>query len=259
MARALWRNEVKSLWPKRPRQQLLRSCLDLGNNLCVVIALRHLSLTLFYILVFMTPMVTTLLAALFLREGLRWRKVLAIVIGFAGVVVAVNPFSSARQGDWIGYLSCLFCVACFSVNLVWLRVLTQTEKPESITFFSGVVMALSGFGFMLWHSEPLTARLAVVLVAMGLFCAFGSICFFIALKHTSAANVSQYHYTQLVSGALISYLVWHEKPSISMLIGGMLIVGSGLYMALEAYRDRDRNVGTGCTNPHVPPCLEAHE
>jgi drug/metabolite transporter (DMT)-like permease len=196
-----------------------------------VVALRHLSLTLFYILVFMAPMVTTILAALFLQERLKWRKVLAILAGFVGVVVAVDPFSSARQGDWIGYAACMMCVACFSVNMVWSRVMTQTEKPESLTFFSGLVMALVGFGFMAWHAEPLTARLAAVLAAMGLFCVFGSICFFIALKHTSAANVSQYHYTQLLSGALISYLIWHEKPGIPMLIGGVLIVGSGLYIA----------------------------
>jgi drug/metabolite transporter (DMT)-like permease len=236
----LWRNDVKSLWPKRPKRQLVRSCLDLTNNLCVVVALRHLPLTLFYILVFMAPLVTTLLESLFLHERLQWRKVLAIVAGFVGVVVAVDPFDSARQGDWIGFVACMMCVACFSANMVWSRVMTQTEKPESLTFFSGLLMAISGFGFMLWHSEPLTERLAVILVAMGLFCTFGSLCFFVALKHTSAANVSQYHYTQLISGALIAYLVWHEKPGISMLIGGIMIIGSGLYVAVGAYRQRLR-------------------
>src|ERR1035441_9105883 len=39
-----WRNQVKSLWPKKPRRQILRSCLDLINKLCVVVALRHLPL-----------------------------------------------------------------------------------------------------------------------------------------------------------------------------------------------------------------------
>ncbi len=236
----LWRKELKSLWPKRPRQQLLRSSLDLGNNLCVVVALRHLPLALFYILVFLAPIVTALLATLFLHERLKWRKVLAIVTGFAGVIIAVDPFSSSRQGDWIGYAACMFCVACFSANMVWSRVLTQTERPESITFFSGLVMALSCFVLMLWHSEPLTAPLAAVLVAMGLFCTFGSICFFIALKHTSAANVSQYHYTQLISGALIAYLIWHEKPTIPMLVGAILIIGSGLYIAVAAYLVRPK-------------------
>jgi drug/metabolite transporter (DMT)-like permease len=236
--RGLARRELSAVWPKRPRRQLVRSCLDLANNFCVVVALRHVPLTLFYILVFMSPMVITLLAALFLHERLEWRKGTAIVAGFVGVVVAVDPFSSSRQGDWIGFAACMVCVACFSVNMVWSRVITQTETPESLTFLSGALMALTGFACMLWHAEPLTTRLTAVLIAMGLFCAFGSICFFIALKHTSAANVSQYHYTQLISGALLAYLIWREKPTFSMLVGGAVIILSGVYIAFTASRER---------------------
>lgn len=236
IVRGLWRHDLKALWPRRPKRQLLRSCLDLGNNLCVVVALRHLPLSLFYILVFMSPMVVALLAALFLHERLQARRILAILAGFAGVVIAVDPFGSSRQGDWVGVAACMVCVACFSANMVWARVITQTETPESLTFLSGAMNAVVGFGCMFWHAEPLNLRLAATLGAMGLFCAAGSICFFIAVKHTSAAHVSQYHYTQLLTGSFIGYLIWHEKPSASMLIGGALILLSGLYIALVAAR-----------------------
>jgi drug/metabolite transporter (DMT)-like permease len=233
-AYTLARREISSLWPMRPRRQLVRSCLDLANNICVVVALRHVPLTLFYILVFMAPGVITVLAAIFLHEHPGLRKSLAIAIGFAGVVIAVNPFSSSRQGDWIGYAACMVCVGCFSVNMVWSRVLTQTETPESLTIFSGIVMAVAGLACMLWHAEPLTPRLLLALFIMGAFCATGSICFFIALKHTSASNVSQYHYTQLVTGAVVSFLVFHELPTLWMVLGGSLIVASGLYVAFLA-------------------------
>ncbi len=230
------RRETSSLWPQKPRRQLVRSTLDLVNNLCVVVALRHVPLTLFYILVFLCPGVITILAAIFLHENPGMRKSIAIAIGFAGVVIAVNPFGSTRQGDWIGYAACLTCVACFSVNMVWSRVLTRTETPESLTIFSGVVMAVAGFGSMLWHMEPLTPRLLMALLAMGAFGAAGSICFFIALRHTTAANVSQYHYTQLITGAIVSYLVFHELPTSWMILGGSLILASGLYVAFLASR-----------------------
>jgi drug/metabolite transporter (DMT)-like permease len=69
---------------------------------------------------------------------------------------------------------------------------------------------------------------------MGVFCAAGTLSFYFAVKHTSASNVSQYHYTQLLTGALISYLVWHDKPGLPMLAGGLLIIGSGLLIALAA-------------------------
>ena len=147
---------ARDLRPHRFELQLVRACLDLGNNIGVVIALRHLSLTLFYIFVFMAPMVIALLSAIFLREGLRWRKAAAIMAGFAGVVIAVNPWGSARYADWTGILACTGCVACFSTNMVWSRVLTRTETPISLAFFSGLVTAAAGFALMLFHAAPLT-------------------------------------------------------------------------------------------------------
>jgi drug/metabolite transporter (DMT)-like permease len=233
-AYALARGDAHALRPHRLSRQLARACLDMANNVCVVIALRHLTLTMFYVLVFTAPMVIALLSAVFLKEGLTWRKGLAIVAGFAGVVIAVDPWGSARQGDWVGFAACMICVACFSVNMVWSRVLTRTESPESLAFFSGLVTAAVGLALMLFHAAPLTARLTAELFAMGLFCAAGTLCFYIAVKHTSAANVSQYHYTQLLTGTLISFLVWHDKPGLFVLAGGSLILASGLYIAVAA-------------------------
>jgi drug/metabolite transporter (DMT)-like permease len=230
----LLRGDPQTLRPHSLTRQLLRACLDMTNNVCVVIALRHLTLTMFYVLVFTAPMVIALLSALFLKEGLPWRKALAVVGGFAGVVIAVHPWGSERQGDWVGFAACMVCVACFSVNMVWSRVLTRTETPESLAFFSGVVTAAVGLVLMLFHAAPLTGKTTGGLVAMGLFCAAGTLCFYIAVKHTSAANVSQYHYTQLLTGTLISFLVWDDKPGIFVLAGGVLIVASGLYIAVSA-------------------------
>jgi drug/metabolite transporter (DMT)-like permease len=233
-AYTLVRGNAQALRPHRFGRQFARACLDMANNVCVVIALRHLTLTMFYILVFTAPMVIALLSAVFLKEGLSWRKGSAIVIGFAGVVIAVDPWGSARQGDWIGFAACMICVACFAVNMVWSRVITRTESPESLAFFSGLVTAAIGFVLMLFHTAPLTAPLTAGLLAMGLFCAAGTLCFYIAVKHTSAANVSQYHYTQLLTGTLISFLVWHDKPGFFVLVGGSLILASGVYIALAA-------------------------
>lgn len=232
----LMRGNMRALWPGQPRRQFVRSCLDLATNLCVVVALRHVPLTLFYILVFTSPILITILAAIFLHERIELRKAFAIVAGFVGVVIAVNPFGSP-SGDWIGYLACAVCVSCFSVNMVWSRVLTRTETPQSLAVFSGLVMLAAGLAAMCVHSEPLTLHLLAALAAIGCFCAAGSLCFFVALRHTSAATVSQYHYSQLQTGALIAYLVWHEVPTLSMLLGGALIVASGAFIAYRASRN----------------------
>lgn len=231
--RALARRQMWTLWPKNIKAHAVRSCLDLCNNLGVIVALRHLPLTLFYILVFLAPMVTAVLSSIFLHERLGWQKMLAVAMGFAGVVVAVNPFGAARQGDWIGYTASMICVVCFSANMVWSRVLTQTETAESLTLSSGLVLTVAGSLMLLVHAEPLTARLTVTLLAVGIFYVLGTMCFFFALKHTSPVHVSQCHYTQLVTGAIVTYLLWHEKPTLFMLAGAGLIVAAGLLMAIS--------------------------
>jgi drug/metabolite transporter (DMT)-like permease len=230
------RGEIRRIRPTAPIPQVIRSLLDIVNNLCVVVALRHITLPLFYILVFMAPLVVTLLAAFFLRELIGLRRILAVLGGFAGVIIAVNPFSSSRQGDWIGYAACMICVACFSVNMVWSRVLIRTEAPESLTFFSGIVQAVIGFTAMLFHAAPVSALLLLGLVAVGIFCAGGALCVFRALRLISPSTVTQYHYTQLLTGSLVSWLLWRQPPTVSMVLGGILIAAAGLYIALPRSR-----------------------
>jgi len=228
----LFRGTARNLLPRDVPRQFVRALLDLGNNFGVVIALRHLTLPLFYILIFLAPLAVTLESAWLLGERLEARKVAAIVCGFAGVVVAVDPFGHARQGDGIGYAACALCVACFSLSIVMSRRLTQTESPESLTFVSGVLMAIVGFGMMLWRFSPMSLRVTGALCAMGFFCALGSWCFFQAVKHAPAATVSQYHYTQLPVGAVVAWFIWHNKPTVWMAAGGAIIVAAGLYVAI---------------------------
>ena len=230
---ACWRRELNTLWPTRPARLLVRGLLDVGNNLCVVVALRHLSLTLFYILVFTSPMLVAILGRVFLRELLDWRKVGAILVGFCGVAIAVYPYRSSGSSAWVGVAACAVCVACFSTVIVWSRSIAQQESSESMTFFSGLVAAAIGLIAMLFYAAPVTAPLLVVFGGMGLLGAVGSIWMFIALRSIPAATVSQYHYSQLLSGAIVAYLFFHEKPTSWMLAGAALIVASGFYIALR--------------------------
>ena len=233
-AYSLLRGDARCLWPKRPKRLLVRSSLDIGNNLCVVVALRHLSLTLFYILVFTSPIMVAILGRLLLNERMDWRKSSAILAGFLGVLVAVYPSRSSGSSAWVGVAACAVCVSCFSVAIVWSRIISQTEQAETVTFFSGLVTAAAGLAGMIVHAVPASTRLLIALLAMGLLGTVGNICVYTALRHTTAATVSQFHYTQLVSGAVVAYLLFREKPTVWMLTGAMLIVASGLYIALRA-------------------------
>jgi drug/metabolite transporter (DMT)-like permease len=226
---------ITALWPRRPGRQLGRVVLALGCGMANAFALPHLPLTLFYAVVFTAPIVISLLAAVLLRERLTAAQIVAIVAGFAGVIVAVNPLDNLAHGDWTGYSAVSVSVLCFSASAVWLRVMTQSETVDSIAFFYSLVGALMCGGLTAWHAAPVSPSMLLLLFAMAVFTLLGQLCNFTALRLTTAATVSQFHYTQIVAGALLGFLIWHDVPALHTVIGAGIIIGSGLYIAAQGH------------------------
>jgi drug/metabolite transporter (DMT)-like permease len=178
-------------------------------------------------------MVISLLAAIFLRERLTAAQTVTIVAGFAGVIVAIDPRGSLNQGDWTGYAAMFVSVLCFSGGAVWLRVIAQSETADSIAFFSGLVGTAVCSGLTAWHAVPLSVSTLLLLLATAVFTLIGQLCNYTALRLTTAATVSQFHYTQIVAGALLGFLIWHEVPALHTLLGAGIIIASGLYIAAQ--------------------------
>ncbi len=121
--------------------------------------------------------------------------------------------------------------------------MTQTERPESLTFFSGLATGLAGLALTclltLLHPHtaafaPITPPVLALFAATALFGGLGSLCFFRALRLLPAAGVAQFHYTQLVTGALVAYLFFAERLTLSMLTGALIIVAAGIWTATTA-------------------------
>jgi drug/metabolite transporter (DMT)-like permease len=237
MAKGAAQGSVMALWPRHPGRQLARAMLALGCSLTNAIALAHLPLTLFYTAVFTAPIFISLLAAVLLRERLTAAQIIAIIAGFAGVVVAIDPLDNLTKGDWTGYGAVLVGVLCFSASAVWLRVMTQSETSDSIVFFYGLVGALLCGGMAAWHAAPVTPSMLLLLFAMAVFSLVGQLCNFTTLRLITAATVSQFHYTQIVTGALLGFLIWHDVPALHTVIGAGIIIGAGLYIAARGHKD----------------------
>jgi drug/metabolite transporter (DMT)-like permease len=238
MAKSAAQGSVMALWPRRPGRQLARVALALTCSMADAVALAHLPLTLFYTAVFTAPIFISLLAALLLRERLTAVQIVAIITGFAGVVVAINPLDNLTKGDWIGYGAVLVAVLCFSAGAVWLRVMTQSETSDSIAFFYGLVGAVLCGGLTAWHAAPVSPSMLLLLFAMAVFTLVGQLCNFTAMRLTTAATVSQFHYTQIVTGALLGFLIWHDVPALHTVLGVAIIIGAGLYIAARGARTK---------------------
>jgi drug/metabolite transporter (DMT)-like permease len=237
--RAWPRGEIKTLWPKNPRAQFIRSLLALTTVFLNVIALKHLPLTIFYVTVFTAPMMIAIMAAFFLREHLSGMKILAVIAGFIGVVVAINPNWGMAEGGWVGYAAAFAGTVCFAVNMVWLRNMTRSESITSMAFFTAMVQTIFGFGAMLFHAEAISSKLLLILILMGSFSIAGNLVSYLAFKYTTAANVAQFHYTQIIAGTALGYLIWHDVPALHLIIGALIIIASGLYIATQASKTQN--------------------
>jgi len=228
---------IKALWPKSMKGQIIVALMTLGSNYCNVIALRHLPLTIFYIAVFTAPMLIAILSAYFLKEPLGWLKFLAIVIGFFGVVVAIDPFDVTSGGDLIGYAAAFGSSSCFAVNVTLTRFLTQSESPDSLVFFNSLFQVfVSAVCAVLLVCPPISLPILFILLAMGAFNLGGNFAYTLGVKYAPAATVAPFHYTQIISGTLVAFLVWHEMPKFHFWIGVVIIVATGIYIARTAYK-----------------------
>ena len=231
MVKGAAQGSLMALWPRRPGRQFLRTALALASGMANIVALKGLPLTLFYTAVFTAPMVISVLAVLFLGERLQRAQVIAIVAGFAGVLIAIDPRGNVLQGEGTGYAAVFVSVLCFSASAVWLRVITRSETTDSIAFFSCLVGALVCGGLMMWHAVPVTPAILLLLLAAAVFTLIGQLCNFTAMRLVTAATVSQFHYTQIVAGAVLGFLIWHDVPTLHMVVGAAVIVAAGLYIA----------------------------
>jgi drug/metabolite transporter (DMT)-like permease len=255
VAKGAAQGSVTALWPRRPGRQLARVMVALGCSMANAVALPHLPLTLFYAVVFTAPIVISLLAAVLLRERLAAVQIIAIIAGFAGVLVAIDPLDSLAQGDWTGYAAVSVSVLCFSISAVWLRVMTQSETADSIVFFYGLVGAVLCGGLTAWRAAPVSPSMLLMLFAMAVFTLAGQLCNLTAIRLATAATVSQFHYTQIVAGALLGFLIWHEVPALHTVLGAGIIIGSGLYIAARGRMDDGVRTPDGATRSEAAASL----
>lgn len=244
LAKAMYGKEgIQSLRPHCLYKQSFRALLVVGQSIFLAIALNHLPLAPFYVTVFMAPLIVALLASIFLHEKLGGVGLLSIVAGFLGVLLAINPFEKGMQGDWIGYASALASTTCFAVNTVWLRVMTQSESTNSLVFIEAMYSAvLCGLFMLFTNFTPIHQQTFLILCGVGLFCSLGNIWNYKALNLTKAATVMQFHYTQLVSGALFGYLIWHDIPTWSCVAGGCIITISGMLVTAHTHNQTKANL-----------------
>ena len=224
----VWRaGGISALRIRSYRGQVGRAGLVCVSSVLFLTSLNLMPLADAIALTFAAPLFITAMAPFMLGETVGWHRWSAVLIGFVGVVVMVQPSSGALQ--WVALFP-LSVALCGAVRDIITRHMHGTESTVAIMFYSMMAVILFGFAIgvadwrdMSMHHIGLFAINGIVL---------GGAHFFLieALRLAEASMVSPFKYVTLVWAVLFGLLLWGDAPGASVLIGAALIVASGLYI-----------------------------
>jgi len=221
---------------------MLRGAFLFGSTMCNIMALRTLQLAETTSIYFFGPMVITALAGPLLGEWAGWRRWLAILTAFVGVLIITRPGVGVFG---IGHLFALGSMLSNSFYVIMTRRMSASETSESLILFSALapaVLLLPMLPFSL--SLPQDGWHWFILLMLGVFGATGHWLLVQAYRLATTTALAPFPYSQMVWMIVAGLVVFHQFPDRWTLVGAAIIVASGLYIIHREHRLRLRNSAT---------------
>ena len=210
-------------------------------------------------LFFVTPFLITIFAHFFLKEEIGPRRWAAIAVGFIGVYITLNPdFSN------FNYLSLLpiLCAFCYSLSMIIIKKTSDKDSvyTQTFTFYIGAIIFSIIFYFVIGDGKFNTIEhpaaqfilrewfvdienSILFMVATGVTATVAFLLLFTAYSIASPAVVSPFEYSILLWSPLIGWIYFNEVPTLSTVIGILIIVSSGIYIFLRE-KAQDQSIVT---------------
>jgi len=198
-------------------------------------ALQYLQLTVTASIFFSVPIIIALLSAPLLGEKLDAGRWIAIVAGFAGVLVIVRP---GGAGFHPAMLASVVNAVLYAIFMMMTRRLAAYDSPETIQYLPavGAAIGLAPFALAAWV-PPVGWLEWTVACLLGMLGGFGHYLLALAHRYAPASVIAPFLYQQVVYMALFGYLVFGDVPSPAVWLGAPIVIGSGLYLF---WRERTR-------------------
>jgi len=222
------------LLSRRPRLQLVRSVLLFCSTTANIFAVRELQLSETATISFLTPVFVALLAGPVLGERVGTERMIAIALGFLGVLIATRPGTAAFQPI---VLLAVVGVVCNSGYVLATRKLAGADSAQTTlawTQIAGLVL-LTPILPWIWR-HPHSAIDWFVMAAMGVFAATSHGMLIVAHRFAPAPILTPFTYTQLIWMIVSGVLVFGDWPATATLLGAALVVACGAYLALREQR-----------------------
>jgi len=194
---------------------------------------RYLQLAEMTTLYYVAPIITLVLAVIFLRERITFPRIGAAVLGFVGVVVACNP-----AGLNFAWPELLVLAAAFlwGVAMIAMRSIPRSDSALAQIFAINAlyVVVMGVASAFVW--QPVDPRVFSIVLAVGLLGGAAQYILVEAARLVPAAVLGTVEYSALVWAFLFGYLGWHEIPAPYVYIGAVLIVAAGAFVAFSERR-----------------------
>ena len=222
--------------------QITRSVLMVATTACNFLAIGYLRLDQTVSIAFMAPLVVALLAGPMLGEYVGWRRGLAIVVGFIGVMIVVRPGFAEVHPAFLASFASMLGYAFF---MIVTRKLADVDPPLVTLFYALLLGAVGGAFFAIPHWVwPTDGWQWLALLSLGAFGGLGHYLLIFAYRYAPASSVSPFLYFQILSMVALGYLVFGDKPDVWSLIGSAVIIASGVYLV-----NRERKAGVTLPPP----------
>ena len=218
--------------------QVMRGLFLLGSTIFNFFALRTLQLAETSAIYFSAPMVITALAGPLLGEWAGWRRWLAVIAGFVGVLVITRPGYGAFG---IGHVFAICSNISYCFYVIMTRRMSASESSTSLIFYSALAPTLLMLPIVPFTaSAPPHALGFVLLLMLGVFGGVGHWFLIKAYRLASTTALAPYPYMQMVWMTLSGYLFFDQFPDRWTLGGAAIIVASGLYIVHREHQLRVR-------------------
>ena len=207
---------------------ILRTIADLFGALSFTSAMVLIPMSLLASILQATPLFVTLGAAILLGEKVGWRRWSAIFIGFLGVIIILQPgYGSFQLASLLG----LAAVLCLALRDVVTRDMATEIPTLTVTFYACLAMGSAGFIAYPFFGPPImpTTYEAIILICAAIIGLTGYFLLVLATRKGDVSVIAPFRYSRLLFSLGLASLILGEKLTLPILLGGLLVVSSGIY------------------------------
>jgi drug/metabolite transporter (DMT)-like permease len=220
-------------WAK-PLVQVLRSALMVVTTGFNFVALRYLQLDQTVTIFFLTPLLVAAMAGPLLHEWVGWHRVLAIIVGFLGVLVVMHPGLGGLRWAMLLVLVATFGYALYNIATRYLAAFDPPEVTQTYTPLAGAVV-MAPFALAAWQ-WPQDALVWLLFASLGFWGGLGHWLLILAHRHAPAPVLAPFIYLGLIWMSVAGLLIFGDVPTLWTLSGAAIVILSGLYLLARERR-----------------------